>query len=194
MEGKGHRRRWGVGSWTGVKNFRERWEWWVGRAFGKSLTCVKANCVWGPVCSSVWWSVGVTGSDMDEAEKMDGAWLHGAVCPAQELDEIEVGEAGCRWWGVIEGLYFKYLTELCGMRDLSSLTRHWTHAPCTGRVLTTGLPGKSQRAGLSKGSSSATVCGGHTGERERLQAGAPLETVHQPRWEMTNNLRIFLVR
>lgn len=30
----------------------------------------------------------MTGSDMDEAEKMDGASLHGAVCPAQELDEF----------------------------------------------------------------------------------------------------------
>ena len=41
-------------------------------------------------------------------------------------------------------LLFFFFFWLCRMRDLSFLTRDWTHDPCIGsRVLTTGLPGKS---------------------------------------------------
>ena len=41
-------------------------------------------------------------------------------------------------------IYLFIFALLHGMRDLNSLTRDRTHAPCTGsRVLTTGLPGKS---------------------------------------------------
>ena len=39
--------------------------------------------------------------------------------------------------------FFFFLAVLGSLWDLSSPTRDQTHVPCTGRVLTTGRPGKS---------------------------------------------------
>lgn len=43
------------------------------------------------------------------------------------------------------------------------------------------------RAGLLKDYAGVTVCGKHIGGTERLEAGALLGLIYQPKWEMINN-------
>ena len=50
-------------------------------------------------------------------------------------------------WGILLAYHGLVLALLCGMWDLSSLTRDQSHTPCIGsRVLITGLPRKSYKA------------------------------------------------
>ena len=48
------------------------------------------------------------------------------------------------WIFVVAAVFFFFLAEPWGLRDLNSLTRDWTLAMAV-KVLTTGLPGNSLR-------------------------------------------------